>query len=139
MLEYLFFNDSVAEQFREYLRAHGITFSDSEEPIQNALIVELEEPDDDELWDELDALYDQLSVQDQALMEAGEEGDSANRAGIYLQLENGQQTVAKVDPEILNRILTVVNMEELNVFLDTVVKSVEHPDDSPICKVSEPD
>ena len=87
------------------------------------------------MWDELDELYDQLSAQDQALLEDGTEDEGArSTAGIYLQLMDGRQTVAQVDPDTVNRILSVLNMDEFNAFLETIVRSVEQPDDSPVCQ-----
>lgn len=135
MLEYLFFNSSVAKKFRDFLLEHRLSFEEHEEPIQKALLVSLPEPDDDELWDLIDDYYDELAEEDQELVESEDGSVDSSRAGIYLQLANGEQTIAKVDPAILNRILSAISMEELNLFLDTIVKSVEMPDDSPICKV----
>ncbi len=135
MLEYLFFHVSVLEEFQAWLKEKGIAFEMEREPIQDAYLVQLEEPEDDELWDEIDARFDELSEKDQLLMEQGsaEEGDRST-AGIYIQLRGDRQTIAKVDPDILNRILTVVSMDELNRFIDSVVSSVENPDDSAICQ-----
>jgi hypothetical protein len=47
---------------------------------------------------------------------------------------DGRQTVAQVDPDTVNRILSVLNMDEFNAFLETIVRSVEQPDDSPVCQ-----
>ena len=139
MLEYLFFNNAVAEKFRAFLGQQGLSFEEQVESIQQALLIVLAEPEDDELWDKIDDYYDELSAQDQEMVESQDGTIDSSRAGIYLQLTNGEQTIAKVDPAILNRILTAISMEELNLFLDTIVKSVEQPDDSPICKVDPQD
>ena len=99
------------------------------------IVFQLDESIDQALWDELDELYDQLSAQDQALLEDGTEDEGArSTAGIYLQLMDGRQTVAQVDPDTVNRILSVLNMDEFNAFLETIVRSVEQPDDSPVCQ-----
>lgn len=139
MLEYLFFNNSVAKKFRDFLLMHRYSFEEQIEPIQQAQLILLEEPEDDALWDLIDDYYDELATEDQELVETEDGKLDSNRAGIYLQLANGEQTIASVDPDILNRILTGINMEELNLFLDTIVKAVEQPDDSPICKVAQPE
>lgn len=132
MLDYLFFNDAIAQRFRDYLKSLGLVYEDAVEPIQNAYIIKIDEPDD-VLWDQIDDVYDVLADEDQRCVES-QDDDGDDRAGIYLQLANGSQTIAKVDPAVLNKMLTVITMEELNQFLDIVVKSVESPDDSPICK-----
>ncbi|WML90740.1 hypothetical protein RCF98_17475 [Thiothrix lacustris] len=134
-LEYLFFTQTIADKFITALSNHNLHFEREIETVQGAIVLKIAEGVDDDLWDELDDLYDELSDEDQALVEAGiEDDDSKSTAGIYLQLANGNQTIAQVDPSIMSRILTVITTEELNAFVDTIVRSVEIPDDSPICK-----
>lgn len=137
MLEYLFFNDSVAQRFRDFLTLQGIAFQDRVELVQEALLIILEDPKDDELLQLLEDRYDELALEDQDMAEELEGENADNRAGIHLQLADGSETIAKVDPQILNRILTAVSMDELLQLLDVVVRSVENPDDSPICHVDD--
>ncbi|MGB3918253.1 hypothetical protein J9253_05350 [Thiothrix litoralis] len=135
VLEYLFFTQAIADKFIVALQEHDLHFEREIEPVQGAIVLKIAEGVDDDLWDELDDLYDMLSDEDQALVEAGiEDDDSKSTAGIYLQLADGSQTIAQVDPVIMSRILTVITTDELNAFVDTIVRSVETPDDSPICK-----
>ena len=134
MLEYLFFSKAIALQFKQWLEAQGIDYTEGVEPIQEAPLIFIAEPDDD-LWDKVDAFYDELAEEDQAQMERGEGNpDDKSKAGIYIQLSGDRQTVAQVDPELLNRILTVLSMDELSDFVDSIVTSVESPDDCAICK-----
>lgn len=132
MLEYVFFNDQFKQQFIERLQSHGMVHSEAIDPIEGAAIVQIEEPEDD-LWDLLDDYYDDLSDADQAAMENSSD-DSVSTAGIYIELKNGQRTLAKVRPDVMNRMLSVVGMDEFNEFVETIVQSVEEPDDSPICQ-----
>lgn len=135
VLEYLFFTPSIADKFIEALQAHNLHFEREIEPVQGAIVLKIAEGVEDDLWDELDNLYDELSEVDQALVEAGiDDEDGKSTAGIYLQLANGNQTIAQVDPDVMSRILKVITTDELNSFVDTIVRSVETPDDSPICK-----
>lgn len=134
-LEYLFFTEQMAEAFKKALLEHELEFTQETEPVQGGIVLKTPEPEDDELWDELDDLYDELSAQDQALLEEGiEDAEAKSTAGIYLQLQGGNQTVAQIDPDVMNRMLGVISMDEFNTFVDTIVQSVENPDDSPICK-----
>lgn len=135
VLEYLFFNQKIANLFAGRLEACGLPYQEEIEATQQAIILKISEEVDDELWNELDDYYDELSIEDQALLEAGSEDDSAkSTAGVYLQLSNGQQTIAQVDPEVMKRILSTVTMDEFNEFVDIIVRSVEKPDDGPICQ-----
>ncbi len=135
VLEYLFFTQTIADKFITALNEHGLHFEREIESVQGAIVLKIAEGVDDDLWDKLDDLYDTLSDEDQALVEAGiEDEDSKSAAGIYLQLAGGHQTVAQVDPDVMGRMLRVITTDELNTFVDTIVRSVETPDDSPICK-----
>jgi len=135
VLEYLFFTRTVADEFAQALRAHGLPYEEVIESVQDAIVFKIAEGLDANLWDQLDDLYDELSVADQALLEDVVEDESAHSAaGIYLQLANGQQTIAQVDPALVSRILSVLSLDEFNQFIDTIVKSVEQPDSSAICQ-----
>ena len=91
-------------------------------------------PDAEDHLEELDDLYDELSEQDRQMMEAAGGEDAMSTAGIYIDLKNGDQTIAKVDPDVMNRMLAVVNMDEFNAFIECIVQSVETPEVSPLCK-----
>ena len=132
MLEYVFFNDCFRLQFVARLESLGLSHEEAADPIEGAAIVKIEEPDD-ETWDRLDNYYDELSDADQAELENSTD-DAMSTAGIYIELSDGQKTLAKVRPDVMNRILAAVTMEEFNEFVEVIVKSVEMPDDSPICK-----
>lgn len=135
MLEYLFFTSSVADKFIKVLKERNLDYIQEAEPMQGAIVLKIAEGVDDDLWDALDDLYDELSEEDQALLEEGiDDSGAKSAAGIYLQLLGGKQTIAQVDPDIMNKILSAITMDELNAFIDTIVRSVENPDDSPICK-----
>lgn len=134
-LEYLFFTQTIANQFIAALQDYHLHFEREIEPVQGAIVIKIAEGVDDAVWDSLDDLYDELSTADQMLIESGcEHEENKTTAGIYLQLANGHQTIAQVDPDVINRMLTVITTEEMNTFVDTIVRSVETPDDSPICK-----
>ncbi|HMT93182.1 hypothetical protein [uncultured Thiothrix sp.] len=135
VLEYLFFTRTIADQFAAALQERLIAYQEVIEAVQEAIVFKVPESVGEQLWDELDDLYDELSVADQALLEAAIEDDTAQAAaGVYLQLANGQQTIAQVDPALVNRILSVLSLEEFNQFLDTLVKSVEQPNAAAICQ-----
>ncbi|MEF3193069.1 MAG: hypothetical protein K6346_02445, partial [Halothiobacillaceae bacterium] len=53
--------------------------------------------------------------------------------GIVVHLSDGRQSLARVEPDMVRRILTVLSPEELGQFVAKIVDAVENPDDSPIC------
>lgn len=136
MLEYLFFNQVTADKFIEFLNAKELQWSQHNDPMLGSIVIKTPEDIADELWDELDDYHEALGPEDQKLLEEGlvDNETETNTAGIYIQLAGGEQTVAKIDPEVMNRMLDVISMDEFNQFVETIVSSVENPDDSPICK-----
>lgn len=140
MLEYLFFNQRIADKFIVYLEQKGCDWQQSVDPMLESIIIRTPEDIEDELWDELDELHEKLSEEDQRLLEQNENEQSVNEAvdisntaGIYIQLAGGKQTIARVKPDVVNRILDVISMDEFNTFIETIVSSVENPDDGPLC------
>ncbi len=135
MLEYLFFTSRIADKFIQALQERQLAYVQEIESVHGGIVLKIAEGVDDDLWDELDDLYDELSSEDQALLEEGmEDVHAKSTAGIYLQLLGGKRTIAPVDPDVVNRMLSVLSMDEFNAFVETIVRSVETPDDSPICK-----
>lgn len=133
-IEYLFFTRRIAEKFIQVLEDREVAYTQLTEPVQNAFVLRVSESINEDLWDELDGLYDELNIEDQEVLETGLDDESSrSAAGVYLNLKDGSQTLAQVNPAIMNRILGVISMDEMNEFLETIVQSVENPDDSPIC------
>lgn len=135
MLEYLFFNREIAEKFIAFLNEKSLEWEEYVDPLLDSIVIKTSEDIEDDLWDELDDYHESLGPEDQKLLEeAMEDTDTeTNAAGIYIQLAGGKQTVAQVNPDIMNRMLEVISMDEFNAFVETIVSSVENPDDSPIC------
>ncbi len=136
MLEYLFFNQATADKFSAFLTEKGLKWEQHSDPMLDSIVIKTPEDIDDKLWDELDDYHEILGPEDQKLLEDAllDDETETNTAGIYIQLAGGKQTVAQIDPAIMNRMLEVISMDEFNQFVETIVSSVENPDDSPICK-----
>ena len=132
MIEYIFVNEKFRQLFGDFLNARKINFTTGVDPIEDTPILSIEEPEDDELWDLIEEKYDELSVADQAETEKASTGVSG--AGIYIELANGVRTLATVNPDTMNRILAAISMDEFNDLVEVIVRSVEKPDDSPICQ-----
>ena len=135
MLEYLFFNQEIADKFISFLNKKTLEWEQYIDPMLDSIIIKTSEDIDDELWDELDDYHEELSPEDQKMLEEAMDDTETetNAAGIYIQLAGGKQTVAQVNPDVMNRMLGVISMDEFNTFIETIVSSVENPDDSPIC------
>ena len=135
MLEYLFFTQEIADKFIAFLNTKNLHWSQQIDPMLNSIVIKTSEDIGDTLWDELDDYHEILGIEDQQLLEKTliDTDTETNTAGIYIQLSNGEQTVAQINPDVMNRMLGVISMDEFNDFVETIVSSVEKPDDSPIC------
>ncbi len=136
MLEYLFFNQEIADKFTAFVDQKKVEWNQHNDPMLDSIVIRTSEDIEDALWDELDDYHEELGEEDQKLLEEklADDTSATNTAGIYIQLANGEQTVAQVNPDIMNRMLGVISMDEFNDFVETIVSSVEKPDDSPICE-----
>jgi len=135
MLEYLFFNYVFSEKFKHLLKDKSLDFSQATESVQGSILITTSEDIDDDLWDEIDEAYDDLSDQDQQMLQSRLDDDGkVNTAGIYIQLKDDQQTVATIDPDVMNRMLERISMDEFNTFIEAIVSAVEVPDDTPFCE-----
>ncbi len=136
MLEYLFFTQEIADKFIAYLTNKNLVWEQKNDPMLGSIVIETPEDIEDALWDELDDYHEVLGEEDQKILEdeLASSDTETNAAGIYIQLGNGDQTVAQIDPEVMNRMLSVISMDEFNNFIETIVSSVEKPDDAPICE-----
>ena len=101
-----------------------------------SIVIETPEEIEDDLWDVLDDYHDKLGVEEQKILEVelAKSETETNAAGIYIQLANGKQTVAQIDPDVMNRILSVISMDEFNCFIETIVSKIETPDNAVICE-----
>ncbi len=135
MLEYLFFNREIAEKFIAFLNKKSLKWEEYIDPMLDGIVIKTPEDIDDKLWDELDDYNESLGPEDQKMLEEAMDDteNETNAAGIYIQLAGAKQTVAQVNPDVMNRMLEVISMDEFNSFVETIVSSVENPDDSPIC------
>ena len=117
------------------LKDKSLEFNQATESVQDSILITTSEDIDDDLWDEIDEAYDDLSEQDQQLLQSRLDDDSkVSAAGIYIQLKDDEQTVATIDPDVMNRMLERISMDEFNAFIEAIVSAVEVPDDSPFCE-----
>ncbi len=135
MLEYLFFTRPIADQFIQKLENKKIPWQESAESVHSSILIQVTEDDIGEYWDEIDDLYDDMAIEDQEALEKGDIDETdVSTAGVYIQLKNGEQTIAQVKPDVLNRILGAITSDEFSEFIDTIAKSIESPDETSICK-----
>ncbi len=132
MLEYIFFHDEPRKQFIQYLAQRDVTYAEHDDSM--GMIVSVPEDMGEEIEQAVETRYDEVMENAEELL--AEDGEQAEKdvAAITITLDNGKTVYASVSPKILNRILTVITPQELNDLVDSIVTSVQNPDERPLCK-----
>lgn len=132
MLEYIFFHDKPRQQFIQYLVQHVVPYTEQDDSM--GMVVAVPEDLDEKTEVDIETRYDELMENAEELLI--EDGDAAEKdvAAITISLQNGDTIYAAVDPKVLNRILSVITTQELNDLVNSIVSSVENPDERPFCK-----
>lgn len=134
-LEYLFFTRPICDQFIEILNERKIPWTEGVESVHGYILIQILEDDIGEHWDAVDDIYDELTAEDEKRLEESSDDDAdISTAGVYIQLKDNRQTVAQVNPDVLSRILGAISSDEFAELVDVIAKSVEEPDDAPICQ-----
>ncbi len=88
---------------------------------------------DETLAEEIDELYDRLLQRQADLLEESEDRLEKNVTGVNLVLKDGTPCVIRLDPDLVGRMLTVMDLEELGQLVNTIADQVENPDNRPLC------
>lgn len=136
--EYTFFDLPIAEKFVAFAKKHNIDANVREEktPLdETSFEVSVQGSLNDEQADALEEYYSDLLFGEQAAQIEGNssEGVLADACGVQVKLESGLYTTVAIKPEIMNKILSVLTVDELQSFLAQVAEDIENPKTGPIC------
>jgi|GEM_PF-318366 len=134
MLEFIFFHPQLRDQFLEFLQQHGIQSELSAD--DESYTVAFPDNLDDELLEQIETHYDELMDATRELTDSEEHQDphSYQRASLLISLKSGARTYAHVDLRVMDRILQVINTDELNQLIESIVDAVESPDERSYCQ-----
>lgn len=134
MIEYIFFHPKPCKLFCHFLTQQNILFENNKDETDvEALLVALADDLDDAISEKIECYYDELLKMDEALLVENPD-EVIDQAGLVVTLKNGESTFASIDPDVLNRMLTVVSRNEVAAFIDAIVNAVEQSDLSPLCQ-----
>lgn len=132
MLEYVFFDQRPWQDFIDYLKHLGVTLETARD--DEEWLVYVPEELDDETDEKIEARYEILLEQNERLI-ADQLGTAhVDRAGVNVSLMDGRVVQAEVDPQLINRLLQVVSVEELGEFVSAIALAVEQGDERPLCQ-----
>jgi hypothetical protein len=133
LLEYAFFDASLAQRFAEAAASHGTDCSIADDAVAGwvaAIPDDLPEP----VQDALDECYDLLQ-QEQATRANEEEGWVTKRlAGIQVLVADGSLCTVRLDADIANRLLAAFTPEEAQALVQAIVRNLENPASGPLCR-----
>lgn len=136
MLDYIFFNATLSAKFKDHLTKVGIEFKTVDDDDFGSVqgeIVSIPDETEETLLSELQELYDELQEELEAILEQEGDGLLMNAAGMQTKLKNGTICTLRVEPDVVTRILTVLEFDELQAFIDNIARSVEEPDAGHFC------
>jgi hypothetical protein len=134
-IEFAFLQPGAHEEFIATAHAHGLNASFHDDAIgTGAMIVRVSEHGlTPAIETELEALAQKLDADSQDWADSMDDV-RLSAVGIVVHLSDGSQSLARVDPNMMRRILSVLTPDELGQFVAKIADAVEHPDDSPICE-----
>lgn len=136
MLDYIFFDSKLLDKFKDHLTKVGINFQYNIDRNFGSIqgeIISIDENTDEKTLDELQILYDALQDELEQNLEKTPDALTIDAAGMQVKLKDGLMCTLRVDPDVVTRILTVLEFNELQTFVDNIAKSVEDPDDGHFC------
>lgn len=139
-LEFVFFDEKLAKRFADFCQKHEVhasIVSEELHPDEVSYSVRLaEEGLEAELVESIEEVYNDLFFGEQAAQIEGNDGDGAlaDACGVQVQLQSGEFTTVAIHPQIMNKILSVLTVDELQSFLSQVAEDIENPKNGPICR-----
>ncbi|MGD2118042.1 MAG: hypothetical protein PVG66_06775 [Chromatiales bacterium] len=123
MLEFVFFHPQPLQDFIAFLATHGITADSSQD--DDIWQVALPDDIDDRLYENIEQEYQRLMEVSQQLADSEENPpDDYHKAGVVLNLQNGQTVYADVDPALLAKIMQVLTPQQFGDVVNAIVDAV---------------
>jgi len=137
-MEYVFFDLSLAQRFQAFCQSLGVKTdikSDETYSGEPEFTVSASDKLNDEVAEKIEEEYAEMLFGEQASMIEGNDNDGAiaDACGVQVQLQSGQFTTVAIHPETMNKILSVLSIDELQVFLAQVAEDIENPKLGSIC------
>ena len=134
MLEYVFFHQKPFDLFITFLQQNDLSPQTDENG--DMLLIRIASDIERSLSEKIELEYDKLMKLNQELFyaETPTSKDNYRMATVMITLKNGDLTSAHITPDLLGRVLEVINETELNEIISAVVEAVETPDERTYCQ-----
>ena len=132
MLEYILFHEQSLERFVAWLEQRVIPCERREDSM--GVLVAIPEDLDDATTEAVEACYERLLADSEALLEEAGMGPEKHAAALTIRPGDGRAVQVPVPPGLLNKVLRAISVEELNRLVEAIVDSIKNPDDRPFCQ-----
>jgi hypothetical protein len=137
VLEYAFFDSSLAQSFADTAARHHVDCLIRDDAVAG-WVASVPDELSDEVLDALDECYEELQLE-QAVRAESEEGWVTKRlAGIQVTLADGSLTTVRLAPDIANKLLAAFTPEDAQALVQAIVRNLEDPATGPLCKIPPP-
>ncbi|MGV6852813.1 MAG: hypothetical protein ACWA5R_11640 [bacterium] len=130
MLEYIFFDNKPASEFENKMREMDVNYELEKD--EDCYTFKLEEEQDCD-FDAIEDVYEYFLDQNEAMYTEAHQ-DEFHAVGVLVTLASGEQVQAEVKPKLMNKIMQVLNGDELAEFIDSISSAVESQDTRTLCQ-----
>ena len=131
--EYIFFDAALRDRFLKAAADRGLVGTTHEDPMDGH-IVALPEDIDDAVADAVEADYEALMDEQQALVEGTEEGDTRDLMGVSVTLPDGRPCVVRLPAAIARRLFQHFDIDEIHELVAAIAAQGANPSVGPICR-----
>ncbi|WP_127469951.1 hypothetical protein [Thiomicrorhabdus aquaedulcis] len=137
-MEYLFFDLGLAQRFKMFCGNLNIAAeleAGQTHTGEASFTVKVSDAIDENVLEQLETQYSEVLFGEQAALldENDAYGALADSCGVQVQLQSGLFTTIAIHPVIMNKILSVLSVDELQHFLNQVAEDIENPKNGPVC------
>ena len=138
MLDFIFFHQTPATKFQQYLDKEKIPYEQDTEfqaSVEEAgITISISDDYELDILDKVESYYDEMMELNAELISM-EEGDAEiKNAGISVNLADGRTVLADVDPNLIYKLSEALTPKEILTLVNAIASAVENPDDRPLCK-----
>ena len=133
-IDYIFIHEALRDRFVQFVLARGIACQARKDQM-DGFIAALPEDLDDPVAEAVDAEYESLMDEQEALAESDEEWLTSNVMGVEIKLADGRPCVVRIPNVFIRRLTENFAPEELHTLVSAIANSVENPADGPICRM----
>jgi hypothetical protein len=131
--EYIFFDESLCDRFVQFAATHGLSGEVRADEMEGH-VVALPDGLDDDIVDALEAEYDALMDEQQALVESADDGDVRDLMGVTVELPDGQPCTVRLPAAVARRLFDHFDAGEIHELVAAIAASVANPVAGPICR-----